>query len=636
MLDVQAQNKLSQLLISLKLSNLPKSNFEFFTKSENINALSTLEKIDAFSNSDNLYKTFPELEKTLPKEKFALNQASAEVILSLCHMEDIRVINFSDNLYPKSVLLNNTINPPVLLFTRGNNLLLNNKKKLGVIGTKAPSESGRIYTQSILNSFSDDDYTIVSNLSDGISSIAHETAVKHRNLTGSTIAIMSNPLDNLKNNISQKNKLPLAETILSHNGLIVSEYLPFIGGQYREKELPQKIKTILDNSLIDVSGYDSTNDYATAINDYLTYAFGLESKPWAPNTKFPSVKNDDFKESLIASDTLLAELSNGLLVPELCANSSNTCVFYNMLKENKPVAVIDYKTLSMMNYPVSTETVSNIKGTLLSNRSLNTKFSTNGVKSDAYLKILKVTPISSKSSANLFHDNLNGFTNNLEYMQPNLQKVRSKDNLAKPFDKSNSTITLSSLNKTHDVLSNDYQRSFPLVLDNRHVVDVRSSEQAYYLLKAFVFNDQSSYNAILNNTDPNLDDKLGRNIKTVNPSISDKYSENLMKIAQTAKFSDTYLKRRLFDSGNTILKADSPCNVNWSKNENALGNILTGIRDTLQLDITKPLVCDNLEDLKKVIQKDLSDISKPDVSTKEPTEPKPTPKKEVDSYFDMS
>ena len=145
----------------------------------------------------------------ITKEEVDYNKVD-EVISSLKH----NAITIIDDNYPD--LLKQTYKPPIVLYYYGDIDIINNRRKLGVIGTRHPSEYGSDVTQSILNDVLKEDITIVSGLAIGIDSLSHQCALKNNK---KTIAVLANGLDSyyLDNNINLFNSI-------KEKGLILTEY----------------------------------------------------------------------------------------------------------------------------------------------------------------------------------------------------------------------------------------------------------------------------------------------------------------------------------------------------------------------------------------------------------------------------
>ena len=131
---------------------------------------------------------------------------------------NLTLIDFNSPLYPN--LLKEIKTPPYVLFCSGNIELLQ-QKQLAVVGTRRYTEYGKMVTEKLIPQIAQAGIIITSGMAQGIDSLAHLTTI---NSDHPTIAVLgSGILENQKNSYARKTALK----ILSHNGLIISEYPPF-------------------------------------------------------------------------------------------------------------------------------------------------------------------------------------------------------------------------------------------------------------------------------------------------------------------------------------------------------------------------------------------------------------------------
>jgi len=138
----------------------------------------------------------------------------AHEIISQSQQYNIKLISRPDEKYPK--LLSRIADPPILLHVQGNIDALNGDC-IAIIGTRKPTEFGINKARKLGAFFAEKGYVIVSGLAEGIDSAAHQGAL---DVNGITIAVLAHGLDKI---YPSKNK-KLAETIVSNNGALISEY----------------------------------------------------------------------------------------------------------------------------------------------------------------------------------------------------------------------------------------------------------------------------------------------------------------------------------------------------------------------------------------------------------------------------
>ncbi|MBQ8430953.1 MAG: DNA-processing protein DprA, partial [Clostridia bacterium] len=99
--------------------------------------------------------------------------------------QGIKLITLYSAEYPE--YLKNSINPPLCLYCLGNTQLLNTTC-CAVVGTRKPSEYGKIITKSFVKELANAKVTIVSGMAVGVDTISHETTLAE---SGATIAVIA-------------------------------------------------------------------------------------------------------------------------------------------------------------------------------------------------------------------------------------------------------------------------------------------------------------------------------------------------------------------------------------------------------------------------------------------------------------
>jgi DNA processing protein len=146
---------------------------------------------------------------------------------------DNNVLTYADDDYPK--LLREISHAPFAVFLRGNRGLLL-RPLVSIVGTRAPSESGRVAAANLAEAFVAKGYTIVSGIARGIDSIAHHAALA---AGGTTIAVLPNGFEHL---YPLENRDLYTEVSQNPSMLFVSEYLP--------TQKPQKHHFVRRNRII--------------------------------------------------------------------------------------------------------------------------------------------------------------------------------------------------------------------------------------------------------------------------------------------------------------------------------------------------------------------------------------------------
>jgi len=145
------------------------------------------------------------------KEKIDENYISYQ--LDYLKNNEIKVLTYWDKKYPPR--LKKIYDAPVILFYVGDISVLSTDA-IAVVGTRNPSEYGKMVTEKFCHDLVKYNLTIVSGLARGIDSVAHRTVVKNG---GNTVAVLGCGLDQI---YPPENK-NLAKHI-TKNGIIISEY----------------------------------------------------------------------------------------------------------------------------------------------------------------------------------------------------------------------------------------------------------------------------------------------------------------------------------------------------------------------------------------------------------------------------
>ena len=136
----------------------------------------------------------------------------AEEQLSLLNRANGRIVTLWDEEYPE--YLRKIYDPPPFLFVRGA-IEQNDRFSIAIVGTRLPSQYGKLAAERFAQELSEKGITIVSGLARGIDTIAHCSCLKSG---GRTIAVIGSGIDL----IYPPENLRLAEQIENH-GAIVSE-----------------------------------------------------------------------------------------------------------------------------------------------------------------------------------------------------------------------------------------------------------------------------------------------------------------------------------------------------------------------------------------------------------------------------
>ncbi|MEK4228719.1 DNA-processing protein DprA [Solibacillus sp. FSL H8-0538] len=133
-------------------------------------------------------------------------------------LEGISPVPFTSEFYPKKLL--QLIDPPTVLYAKGDISLLQKPKKIAVIGSRQATNYTAEALQLLLPPLIEHDYVIVSGLAKGADSLAHKAAIFYG---GKTIGILGHGFFHL---YPKENK-QLAEEMAQHH-LLLTEYPPYV------------------------------------------------------------------------------------------------------------------------------------------------------------------------------------------------------------------------------------------------------------------------------------------------------------------------------------------------------------------------------------------------------------------------
>jgi len=169
---------------------------------------------DSLSSEQN-----PQLSRAYRKIRESLSGAN----LSLYADEIVRIrrsgthlIPYDSEQYPAQ--LKDLADPPLLLYHRGT--LMDFCNGIAIIGTRTPSEYGKLVARQLAGSFVRAGYTIVSGLATGIDTEAHRGALA---AGGKTIAVLAGHIDD----IYPRSNDSLAREI-TQSGALISEVSAFV------------------------------------------------------------------------------------------------------------------------------------------------------------------------------------------------------------------------------------------------------------------------------------------------------------------------------------------------------------------------------------------------------------------------
>ena len=152
-------------------------------------------------------------DKTKEMYLYRFKNSEPERVELELEKKNIEIVTIKDLNYPK--LLKDTVDPPVILFAKGNVELINQNPCMAVVGTRNMTSYGREVTQSLVGNLQTF-FTIVSGMAAGVDTVAHRTTLEEE---GATIAVVGTPLDQC---YPKSNEKMMSDII--NKGVVLSEY----------------------------------------------------------------------------------------------------------------------------------------------------------------------------------------------------------------------------------------------------------------------------------------------------------------------------------------------------------------------------------------------------------------------------
>lgn len=149
-----------------------------------------------------------------------LNLATSEITPyeQLYERYNIIPIPFTNPLYPQHLL--HLIDPPAVLYVKGDRTILEKNFKVGIIGSRHATAYSRKALEYIVPPLVKHDAVIISGLAKGADTMAHEMTIKY---SGKTIAVLGHGFFHMYPKQNER----LAQEIADHH-LLVTEYPPYV------------------------------------------------------------------------------------------------------------------------------------------------------------------------------------------------------------------------------------------------------------------------------------------------------------------------------------------------------------------------------------------------------------------------
>jgi len=237
-----------KFIVYMSICELPNKKQELF-----------LEALEDFSLQSVIKSKI--IETNLTREeyhRFISNYDIRTFETALSNMEKacIEILTVESEKYPQKLF--NLPDRPLVLYAKGDLSLLN-EKAIAVVGTRSPSNYGKVVTEKFVGSLATAGFVVVSGLCYGVDEIAHKKTLE---VGGKTIAVVGSGFNNIYPSINTNLSKEIAE-----KGLLLSEYPPsFVAKRYTFPRRNRIVAGLSDGVLITEAGKKSgtvhTKEYA--------------------------------------------------------------------------------------------------------------------------------------------------------------------------------------------------------------------------------------------------------------------------------------------------------------------------------------------------------------------------------------
>lgn len=263
------KEKLVVLLSLYDVSN--KKQERIFEKFEDVESVSKVVGSDDFQSE----LSSAEIEKIVGE----FDENKFNNIVSNIENAGIRVLTVFSKDYPNSLI--DLPDRPMILYAKGD-LSLIEKDTLAVVGTRVPSNYGKVVVEKFVGKLAESGFVIVSGLCYGVDEIAHKKTLE---VGGKTIAVVGSGFNKIYPAINAHLANEIAE-----KGLLLSEYPPsYIAKKYTFPRRNRIVAGLSNGVLIPEAGLKSgtvyTKDFAL---EYGKDVFAVPGSILNPKSELPN------------------------------------------------------------------------------------------------------------------------------------------------------------------------------------------------------------------------------------------------------------------------------------------------------------------------------------------------------------
>jgi DNA processing protein len=197
-----------------------------------------------------------------------LSHAEAEI--KFLEKNEIKPLFYLDEAYPRRLVHYDYC--PIMLYYKGN-ANLNPHRTVAIVGTRKPTEQGKIITEKIVEQLKQYDVHIISGLAYGVDGCAHKKAVEQSMYT---VGVMGNGHDN----IYPSEHRDLARKMIKHGGLI-TEFCSETKPDRANFPMRNRVIAAMSDAVIVIESKESGGSIITAefANEYNKDVFAIPGRP---------------------------------------------------------------------------------------------------------------------------------------------------------------------------------------------------------------------------------------------------------------------------------------------------------------------------------------------------------------------
>ena len=221
------------------MNNIAINDLIYMTYLTNYNIGMMYDALSEYSNRDSIMNYCIEKMKLnhVNNDKAIEN---TKIAIQKLKYHRIKAVSIFDDNYPKN--LKKIEDAPPILYIKGN---FKEVKNAAVVGSRKVSGFADVNTKKVINWLSEEGFSIISGLAEGIDTFAHIYALKNNQYT---IAVLPNSLDS----IYPKTNYSIANDILQSDGCLISETIFNINRGKRSFVQRNRIQSALSDVVIPI------------------------------------------------------------------------------------------------------------------------------------------------------------------------------------------------------------------------------------------------------------------------------------------------------------------------------------------------------------------------------------------------